>query len=188
VRDRTCAIGQVRVRLAGPGAGGGLVGWSLRGADAAELDGLATARSERPPPEREEHPNGALAIDHVVVVTPDLERTTRALKGAGIARRRIREAGDALQGFFRLGEVVLEVVQARDAEGPARFWGLVVTVSALERCAELLGDRLGEPRDAVQPGRRIATVRREAELGLPFAFMTPDPRRDQVSGSRPGKA
>jgi hypothetical protein len=32
---------------------------------------------------------------------------------------------------------------------------------------------LGDIRDAVQPGRRIATVRREAGLGVPVALMTP---------------
>jgi hypothetical protein len=34
---------------------------------------------------------------------------------------------------------------------------------------------LGSVRDAVQPGRRIATMRREANLGLPVAFMTAPP-------------
>jgi hypothetical protein len=36
-----------------------------------------------------------------------------------------------------------------------------------------LGDRVGEVRDAIQPGRRIATLRRSAGLSLPVALMTP---------------
>jgi hypothetical protein len=32
---------------------------------------------------------------------------------------------------------------------------------------------VGPAKDAVQPGRRIATVRREAGLGVPVALMTP---------------
>ena len=32
---------------------------------------------------------------------------------------------------------------------------------------------VSEPRPAVQEGRRIATVRRDAGLGLPVALMTP---------------
>jgi hypothetical protein len=32
---------------------------------------------------------------------------------------------------------------------------------------------VGEIRDAVQPGRRIATLRRSAGLALPVALMTP---------------
>jgi hypothetical protein len=43
----------------------------------------------------------------------------------------------------------------------------------LDATAAVLGERLGAVRDAVQPGRRIATVRREAGLGTPLAFMTP---------------
>jgi hypothetical protein len=39
----------------------------------------------------------------------------------------------------------------------------------------VLGDRLGEARDAVQEGRRIATLRREAGLAVPLAFMTAPP-------------
>jgi hypothetical protein len=46
-------------------------------------------------------------------------------------------------------------------------------VDDLEAAAERLGDRLGRVKDAVQPGRRIATVRREAGLGVPLALMTP---------------
>ncbi len=58
--------------------------------------------------------------------------------------------------------------------GPARFWGITFTVADLDACAELLGDRLGSIREAVQPGRRIATVRESAALGLPVALISPD--------------
>ena len=37
----------------------------------------------------------------------------------------------------------------------------------------MLGERAGEVRDAVQPGRRIATLRRSAGLAIPVALMTP---------------
>ena len=47
----------------------------------------------------------------------------------------------------------------------------------LDATAEWLGDRVGTPKDAVQPGRRIATLRhRDLGLGLPVAIMTPHPR------------
>ena len=105
-----CVVGAVRLRLAGEAAGKGILGWSLRGAPAAEIDGLATAASPAPPAPGPVHPNGALALDHVVVVTPDLERTTGALERLGVRRRRVREAGEATQGFFRLGATILEVV------------------------------------------------------------------------------
>lgn len=181
-------VGSVRLRLAGEAAGEGILGWELRGGVAGDLDGLPTARAEGKPATGPDHPNGALGIDHVVVLTPDLERTTRALEECGINRRRVREAGAARQAFFRLGEVILEVVSSGEVPaGPARFWGLVVTVADLDAVAGRLGEDLGAPREAVQPGRRIATARRSAGLGLPVAFMTPGPGRQAEPMSRPGK-
>jgi hypothetical protein len=37
---------------------------------------------------------------------------------------------------------------------------------------------VGEPRPAVQPGRRITTVSREAGLSTRVAFIDPEPPRD----------
>lgn len=183
-----CRIGTVAVRLVGREEGRGLLGWSLRGVAGAELDGLPTtvSQSERPDPALP-HPNGVVSIDHVVAFSPDLDRTIAALKAAGMDLRRIREeptpAGAPRQAFFRLGEVILEVVQQPadqipgfDPTRPARLWGLALRVEDLDDCAAYLGDRLGEVRDAIQPGRRIATLRREAGLGLAVAFMSPDPK------------
>jgi hypothetical protein len=185
VQDGVVRVGTVRVRLAGEGAGGGIVSWSLRDAPTTDLDGLPTIESEAAPSEPGEHPNGAERIDHVVVVTPDLERTTGALAGAGIERRRLRDVplaeGRTLhQGFFRLGEVILEVVDTMPLDpsaepepaDPAAFWGVVFVVADVDAAATQLGERLGTPRDAVQPGQRIATVRREAGLGLPVALIS----------------
>ena len=58
----------------------------------------------------------------------------------------------------------------RDA--PARFWGITVAVADIDAAAGTLGERLGAVKDAVQPGRRIATVRPEASGGLPLALIT----------------
>jgi hypothetical protein len=79
--------------------------------------------------------------------------------------------------FRRLGPAVLELVEVDDAApGPARFWGLVVIVADIEALAARLGDRLGSVREAVQPGRQIATLRESAGLGQAVAFMSPEPR------------
>jgi hypothetical protein len=79
-----------------------------------------------------------------------------------------------------LGPAILEVVQepaeATERAGgdrPAFFWGLAFIAPDLDATVAHLGDRAGEARDAVQPGRRIATLRRSAGLSVPVALMTP---------------
>jgi hypothetical protein len=181
-----CVLGDLRFRLARSDVGRGLIGWSLRGIGAAELDGLPTTPSDRPPPsEQPAHPNGIVGLDHVVAFTPALERTVTALDAAGLDLRRIREeptpAGAPRQAFFRLGATILEVVQeppeaverAGGPDGPAFFWGLAFVAPDLEATVARLGDRVSEIRPAVQPGRRIATLRRTARLTVPVALMTP---------------
>ena len=79
---------------------------------------------------------------------------------------------------FYGAELILEIAQAPPGsplkpDSPARFYGLAFLVEDIDATATSLGDLCGDPRDAVQPGRRIATVRKEAGLGLPVAFMTP---------------
>ncbi|HEY2335718.1 MAG TPA: hypothetical protein VGH58_12025 [Solirubrobacterales bacterium] len=180
-----CVVGDARIRMAGSGSGKGLAGWSLRDIETTELDGLATTRSDsRPPSGRAEHPNGVAALDHVVAITPALERTVAALQGAGLDLRRVREeptpAGAPRQAFFRLGSSILEVVQEpaeaierAGADRPAFFWGLAFIAPDLDATVAGLGNRAGEIRPAVQPGRRIATLRRSASLTVPVALMTP---------------
>lgn len=157
-------------------AGGGIVGWRLRGIEAVDsIDGLRTEAGRGDPGvSRVPHPNGAVEIDHIVVLTPRFARTAAALADAGLELRRVRNApGGFRQGFRRLGPAILEIVETlQEADGPARFWGLVVTVSDLDALAERLGDRLGTVKPAVQPRRRIATLRRSAGLGEAVAFMS----------------
>jgi hypothetical protein len=186
VTDGVCRLGDVRLRLAGEHAGRGIVSWSLRDVQSAELDGLPTTLSTRaiPADEPPEHPNGVLAIDHVVAMSPSFERSVEALELAGLDLRRVREeptpAGAPRQAFFRLGREILELVQEPDevveraggADRPARLWGLALLVEDLDRCVETLGPLAGEPRAAVQPGRRIATVRRSAGVSVPLALMS----------------
>jgi catechol 2,3-dioxygenase-like lactoylglutathione lyase family enzyme len=170
VEDGRCRVSRVRLRLAGADAGRGILDWTL-----AE----APAREAAAP-----HPNGAVRIDHVVMLTPDLDGTVAELESQGFELRRTREAptpgGSTRQAFFRAGEPILEVVLApegsrvaRDPAGRARLWGLAFTVEDIDATARALGDLLGTPRDAVQPGRRIATLRPEAGIGTAVAFMSP---------------
>jgi catechol 2,3-dioxygenase-like lactoylglutathione lyase family enzyme len=185
VEGDACVVGGVRIRLAGRDAGRGLVSWSLRGIKRAELDGLPTTRSDAgEPPDAPSHPNGVTTLDHVVAITPDLDRTVAALQAAGLDLRRIREqptpAGAPRQAFFRLGPVILEVVQEPQEAiaaggGPDRrafFWGLAFRVADIDATVAALGEHVSPARPAVQPGRRIATLKRSAGLALPVALMT----------------
>jgi hypothetical protein len=199
VSDAACQIGAVRLRFAATGAEQdpsprpGIVGWSLRGVHSSELDGLPTTISEHPPsPDAGAHPNGVVAIDHIVAASPVLDRSIAALQAAGLDLRRVREeptpAGAPRQAFFRLGREILELVQEPYAsisdddaspEGerdrPARFWGLALVVEDLDRSAKWFAPHLGEARRAVQPGRRIASVRRSAGLAVALALMSIPP-------------
>jgi hypothetical protein len=180
-------VGSVALELAGAAAGRRIVRCTLRGIRSEDFDGLPIARSEGPPAENGSappHPNGVTRIDHVVAFTPDLDRTVAAGEVLGLDLRRIRDepapAGSPRQAFFRIGELLLEIAQAPPGsplkpDSPARFYGLAFVVEDIDATAASLGDLCSDPRDAVQPGRRIATVRKEAGLGLPVAFMTPRP-------------
>ncbi len=82
VADGCCQIGGVRLRFLdddGDAAAGerGIRGWTLRDLVATELDGsaaldgLPTTLSEQPPRDpAPAHPNGVVAIDHVVAASP----------------------------------------------------------------------------------------------------------------------
>jgi hypothetical protein len=187
VSDATVQLGSVSIALAGRDAGRGIIDWSLRDLADTALDGLPTSASQRSPTPtgHTEHSNGIVAIDHVVAVTPNLDRSVDALQRAGLDLRRIREqptpAGAPRQAFFRLGEVILEVVQEPDdvlaarpdnTDGPARFWGLALLSDDLELTVARFGEHVSEIRPAVQPGRRIATLRRSADLAAPIALMS----------------
>jgi hypothetical protein len=167
-----------------------MVGWSLRAIRGVDLDGLATTRSEEPPrASAGAHPNGVVALDHIVAMSPALDRSVRALQAAGLKLRGIRElptpAGAPRQAFFRLGEEILEVVQEPDhvveaarRDRPARLWGLALTVEDLDSAVARLGPHAGAVRPAVQQGRSIATLGRSAGLAIPVALMSPRVDRD----------
>jgi hypothetical protein len=195
-----CRVGAVDVRLVG--AGGprrGIVGWRLAGtASGGALDGLpaagppagaGTGAAGEAGPGPAPHPNGATVLDHVVVITPDLERTTAAIEAEGIGARRTREAGRGRrQRFFRLGEVILELVGPAEpaGDGPARLWGLAFTVADIDATADHLAGRISAPKPAVQPGRRIATLRAGDAVSVPVAFLSagPDPPGGELGPHR----
>jgi hypothetical protein len=192
--DGTCRIGSVRVRLVGRSRGRRILEWSLRGVDDGPIDGIPTRSSERELCRPADHPNGSVNIDHVVLLTPDNARTTAAFESFGLRARRVRETDQYgapfLQTFFRAGEVIVELIgpEQPSGDGACTFFGLAHTVRDLAATKAVLGEHLGEIKDAVQPGRRIATLR-HGPLGMSVAtaFMSPVPDSLTVpSGGRGG--
>jgi hypothetical protein len=86
---------------------------------------------------------------------------------------------------LRIGATILEVVQeppeaierGGGTDRPAFFWGLAFVAPDLDATVAGLGGRVSEVRAAVQPGRRIATLRRSAGLSVPVALITPPVRK-----------
>ena len=170
--------------VTGP-ASTGILGWTI-GTDSDVvpdlIDGITTrvgdggAGSANAP----SHPNGVSTIDHVVAMTPDLDRTIEALTESGFELRRVRDAGGGRhQAFFWVGNVVLEVVgDPKAPSGPARLWGLAFVTDDIDATAAFLGaDRCTKPGAAVQKGRRICSLTPAAGLSIPVAFMTPHDRQ-----------
>jgi hypothetical protein len=155
----------------------GIVGASVQGI--GELDGLALGSwTPTSTPEAPDHPNGVVAIDHVVVMTPDCDRSTQAFGAQGLEARRVRTIelpdGDRRQTFFWMGDVICEMVgpDAPDGDGPARWWGMALTVRDIEATVDLLGDLATPIKQAVQPGRLVSTLKRDAGLGVPLLFIS----------------
>ena len=173
-------IGPIGIRLIG-GDRRGVVAWEYTGLeDDGSLDGLLTL--VRPEPKREQTPHANLvsSIDHVVVMSPDVERTVTALRVTGFEPRRRRVLENATpprqQVFFWAGPTILELVGPLEptSSEPSSIWGLAVVSEDIAGSKHVLGDLLSDPKDAVQPGRQIATVRtKQLDISITVALMSP---------------
>ena len=204
VGDDGVHLGHTTIRLTG--RGGSFLGFSFDGMapsgdGPSDLDGLplldpdavadggalAVAHPNGPHPNGP-HPNGISSIDHVVVRTGNCERTIAAFERAGFEVRGGRSTtsyGSPMrQTFFWGGDVILELVGPDAGEPttdePTSIFGLALVAADIDRTAETLGDLLGQPKPAVQAGRRIAGLRhRQAGISLPIAVMSPHVRADR---------
>jgi hypothetical protein len=126
-----------------------------------------------------------VAIDHVVLNTDDLARTSEAVEATlGAPLRRVRHAGRGVsQGFHVVDNTVIEVVSGPHiSHAGARLWGFVVVVDDISDFAASMGpDVMSVPKPAVQTGRFISSVRAETGLGVPVAFMSPRVRGGELT-------
>ena len=183
--------------LTGKGAKG-LTGWTLHdraGVLPENIDGISTTTVATHDPvaahrTNGSHPNGVTGIDHLVLRTPNLERTIATFERLGFACRRRRDAhtqGSTItqQAFFWLGSpddpndrVVLEVVGSSvvdpdKTDAPSSFFGIALVCNDLDVTAAFFGDLVKPPIDAVQPGRRITAISARGGSTVPIALMTP---------------
>ena len=178
----TTRVGGIAFRLVGRADGKRIRTWTWHALPGAgPLDGLVTHAGDRPTAPPGEHDNGATVLDHVVVVTPRLDRSIAAFEARGLDVRRVRHTdqyGPAFrQVFFRGGETIIEMIgpdaEPADDDRAAHFYGLAFTVADLDAAARHLGDGIGRIKDAVQPGRRIATLRHaQLDISVPIALMS----------------
>ncbi|MEY2399766.1 MAG: hypothetical protein QOJ00_2940 [Actinomycetota bacterium] len=174
-----CRVGHVDV-VCDPAVGKGIRAWSLVGDGPDTIDGVPTRWVDEALDPAGTHPNGIVEIDHVVLTSPDVHRTVASFERLGVAARRERETGTygapMLQVFFKLGQPILELIGPIEPMGdtPARFFGLAFTSGDLDATAAFLGDALHGSKEAVQPGRRIATLDKAAGSTIAIAVMSAD--------------
>ena len=161
------------------GKGSGLLRLAVTGVDdlPGDIEGIEVTAGRLVP--AVEHRNGAVELDHVVLMTDSLERTSAAVEATlSLPCKRVRETDTVRQAFHRFDDeptargCIIEVVENPRLRATGLF-GLVVNVVDLDAVIERCGsDLIGTPKPAVQPGRRIATVRSGAGLGVPVALMS----------------
>jgi hypothetical protein len=114
-------------------------------------------------------------LDHLVVLVPDLAHAESTFAAVGLQPRLRIEVRGRPTSFFRAGPL-LEVIES-PVRSPALYGVALVTDESLEVVVlrwRAMGRDVSDPRPAIQPNRRIFTVR-ATEAG--FAVMSPDGSR-----------
>mmetsp|Transcript_75561 Transcript_75561/g.238900 ORF Transcript_75561/g.238900 Transcript_75561/m.238900 type:complete len:258 (-) Transcript_75561:191-964(-) len=185
-RAKQPAGGAVSLGLAGlPGVG-------CSSGELDEADGVPIHRCDPVGESLSAHGNGVIGLDHLVVRTPDWRRTKGALAAVGLFPKRQTDVvrRGLVQVFYRaegdhspIIEMVGPVVPPKEGEaGHAEIWGLTFVSGDLDKTHAVLPKHTKPPWKAVQPGRRITTLRHGGELGvsLALAFMSPHVREDPL--------
>ena len=100
------------------------------------------------------------SVDHVVLLVPSMDEAIAELKGAGADLRMRMDVRGRPTSFFRVG-TILEVIEV--GVPVAGLYGVALrTTEPLEEVADRwrdAGHAVTDPKGAIQPGRRIFTVK-----------------------------
>lgn len=179
-----CRLGTVDVVLTGPDEGRGIHAWGWRDLSGQPSVGdiPTTAVAGTEPEPAPAHPNGVSGLFYVVLFGPSWSAAATAVSGLGLEAGEGRPMGPSepitLRSLADAGDAEIEIIGPAEPDPSRgwRLWGTIVEVADLDATAEHLGPRLRAIEDAVQPGRRIATLDRSAGSSVPIAFMGPDER------------
>ncbi|MES2752440.1 MAG: VOC family protein [Pseudomonadota bacterium] len=159
-------------------ASGAMIAWKRTRASAASTHGIRMFFLQRntPLPASPEIAAAPIdALDHLVVATPDPDRTA-ALYGARLGLdMKLDRTIDALGTrflFFRVGGLVFEVIhRLKDGrgDGPDKIFGVswrVADIAATQARLKQAGFEVSELREGRKPGTRVFTVR-TGTFGVP---------------------
>jgi predicted enzyme related to lactoylglutathione lyase len=123
---------------------------------------------------------GATHIDHIVISSNDSSAVAQTFAdnlGIEIKRKMIRPGTNAQLAFAKLEDVIIEFAGPPQVtageEVKAKLWGMVFAVEDIDAAVARLrglGYEVTEPSKAVQPGAKIAAVKRDTS-GVPFAMI-----------------
>lgn len=125
---------------------------------------------------------GVSGLDHVVIRTPNPERSVALYAGRlGLSLRldRSEPSWGARLLFFRCGDLVIEVahdLKAGTGEGPDKLWGLswrVPDIAAAHARLENAGVGVSGIRTGRRPGTKVFTVRSHT-CSVPTIMVGPD--------------
>ena len=147
---------------------------------------LTTGRAGAAPPAIGTEAAAVVALDHVVVHTPNPDRALGlygAKLGLDLRLDRANEKWGARQLFFRCGESVFEVgasLKAPVSDAPDSFGGLAWRVAdpdAVQARLAAAGFDVSEVRAGRKPGTKVFTVR-DAPAGTPTLMLSAEPIRE----------
>lgn len=147
-----------------------------------ETAGIRTflVQPEAPLPVPDVDAGGVIALDHIVVATPNPDRALGlygARLGLDLALDRNAPQWKTRFLFFRTGGLTFEVIhrlgETHDAADPDSLWGLTWEVADLAAAHARLSDAgfdLSEIRTGRKPGSTVFTVR-DGTMGVPTLFI-----------------